>query len=721
MLNDFSRELNAEQLAVIKHGDGPCVVLAGAGSGKTRTIVYRVAALIARGVAPENILLLTFTNKAANEMMTRIHSLLSAHGTLPPSGLSEPNDSLRHPPPATRHSVWGGTFHSIANRLLRAYISRLGWGANFTILDEEDSRDLMKAAMKDVGIDTAGKRFPSPAIVRHLVSYAANAMIGLEAAVDKLHPKFSDLYGEIARAAGRYGERKRQSNALDFDDLLVRWHELLESDEALRLVLRDRFRHVLVDEYQDTNALQASIVRHLVGADGNITVVGDDAQSIYSFRAADVRNILDFPRLFPRATVYRLETNYRSVPEILDLANDVISRNVRQFPKELKSVLPPLEKPEAVLAPSASREAEMVADRIAALLKRGVKPREIAVLFRAAHHSQALEFELMKRGQDFDYRGGIRFFERAHVKDVLAHLRLLANHRDLAAWRRVLRLQDGIGEAVSDRVASAVSAVESIAAVADLDLAVRLPARAARGWSGVRGLLEKLIKLENRPGALARAVLDSSYADYLEAEYPDAADRLQDLEQLAVFADRYAELTPFLTDATLDDTAHRRLPGRAEAMDRVVLSTVHQAKGLEWEAVFLIHLNDGGFPNKRAMFEEGGLEEERRLFYVAITRAKRHLHLSYPLTAGFDAGLMSPSLFLQEADPHCLRRLDGESGRALRSRNEDSSVDDRFLDDEPTLEIGSDGETVTDPMQAVKARMGKVKEGWRKRNFLGDV
>ncbi|HTK04175.1 MAG TPA: ATP-dependent helicase, partial [Candidatus Eisenbacteria bacterium] len=314
---DYDAELNPEQLAVVKNGDGPCVVLAGAGSGKTRTIVYRVAWLLEHGIAPDRVLLLTFTNKAAGEMMTRIGELL---GTAMPFGSG---------------GVWGGTFHSIANRILRSFADRIGFTASFSILDDEDSRDLMKATMRELGFTPDGKRFPSPAVVRDLLSYKVNAMKSLEEAVAKKHPKFEPFIPDLRKIADAYDEKKRRSNAMDFDDLLVRLHRLLAEDAGARERVAGRWSHVLVDEYQDTNPLQASLVNYMTGPSKNLLVVGDDAQSIYSFRAADVRNILDFPKHHPDARIFKLETNYRSTPEILHLANDVISRNLDQFPKEL--------------------------------------------------------------------------------------------------------------------------------------------------------------------------------------------------------------------------------------------------------------------------------------------------------------------------------------------------------------------------------------------------
>jgi DNA helicase-2/ATP-dependent DNA helicase PcrA len=692
---DYQRELNAEQYAVVCHPGGPCVVLAGAGSGKTRTIVYRVAWLIEHGVSPESILLLTFTNKAAGEMMQRIHELAGAQG------------------------VWGGTFHSIANRLLRRYADEIGFTPQFAILDEEDARALIKACMKELGIDPKAKRFPSPAVVGHLMSYARNAMIGLSEATAKLHPKFEPLLEDIGRIAETYDRKKRLSNAMDFDDLLTRLHDLLVREPAVRQRLMERFRHVLVDEYQDTNAIQASIVRLLAGETGNITVVGDDAQSIYSFRAAEIRNILDFRKQFPGSRMYKLETNYRSTPQILDLANDVISRNVEQFSKDLVSVKKAKAKPRIVPAPSAAREAEFVADEVERLLSEGIPAREIAVLFRATHHSQALEFELMKRSVAYDYRGGVRFFERAHVKDALAFLRIAVNVTDEAAWLRLLGIQVGIGEVSAARIFTAVRQCGSLAdaAVAPVDEIVGQ--KVAKGWEDLRASLEAMRAAGERPADLVRAALDSPYADYLEAEFPNYAERVEDLEQLAAFAEHYDTVPDFLADITLDSARGLSPKGTVPDVNKIVLSTIHQAKGLEWEAVFLIHLTDSGFPNRRALLEDGGLEEERRLFYVAITRAKSHLSLSYPLTAGYDSyGMESPSLFLQECDPNCVDRSlvkeSGWGGLVMRRADGDQGG---FADDDPVIQVGDD----EDPIAAVSERMKKVNKEWKKRSFLRDV
>jgi len=698
---DYAKELNPEQLDVVEHGDGPCLVLAGAGSGKTRTIVYRVAWLIEHGVDPSSILLLTFTNKAANEMMTRIGELLGVSGQKRPLGL------------------WGGTFHSVANRLLRLYGRSIGYTPDFTILDEEDAKVLLKACLKDLGLDGAGKRFPSPAFVKEILSYARNSTTGLQKAIERQDPRLIQVLDKFSQVAELYENRKRAANAMDFDDLLVRLYELLKKEPRLAAVLREQFRYILVDEYQDTNAMQVALIRELAGEQNNLLVVGDDAQSIYSFRAADVRNILDFPKQFPGAKVFKLTVNYRSTPEILNLANDIIARNVEQFPKELISVTDKAGKPAVVPATSAVKEAQFVMGKIDQLLESGVKPANIAVLFRATHHSQMLEFELMKAGLPYDYRGGLKFFDRAHVKDVLAFLRLAANFSDEAAWLRVLGLQQGIGDVSAGKIFGAMRAAGSLARAVLAPVEQEFGARVGRGWKDLRDTLEKLHEAKEKPGELVKAVLKSPYVDYLETEYPNWRERLEDLDQLAVFAAGYEKVGDFLAEITLDDGVFggsREIGGRRkEHGDRIVLSTIHQAKGLEWDAVFVIHLNEPSFPNRKAVSEKGGLEEERRLFYVAVTRARKWLFLSYPQAMGSREGgfdYASPSLFLEEIDVACLK--DGSCLPARAPRGGDWDSEPGF--EEESVDVDGAGE-----MKGVSERMKKVNGDWRKKSFLSDI
>ncbi len=622
---EYEKELNAEQLAVVFGGDGPTLVLAGAGSGKTRTITYRVAYLIEQGVSPENILLVTFTNKAAKEMLERVESLLGYY----PKGL------------------WGGTFHSIANRILHTYAHDLGFSPNFTILDSEDSRSMVKVCVKELQIDSTARRFPSPAKLLAMISYARNSSDSLRKVVEERFSNFFELIPTIERIGELYEHHKRQSDAMDFDDLLVRLRDVLFSNPVLRDRLSEQFQYVLVDEYQDTNVVQAQIVRELSRVHENVLVVGDDAQSIYSFRAAQIKNILDFPLIFPGAKTFRLVTNYRSTPEILNVANASIANNVDQFKKELKAIRPSSELPNIVPSSNASQEAQYIAQQILVLREEGTPLKEIAVLFRAAFHSQALEFELMRRDIPYEYRGGMKFFERAHVKDVISFLRVKQNPRDEMAWMRVMGLQPGIGLTTAQKLIAQIQYAETLDQVLMSD--IQVGKRAGAGWMSLVKTLQKLA-IESLPADLIRSVTAGEYRDYLEAEYPDFMDRLEDLEQFALFAEGYTELKTFLDEVSLtSDYGNLKEDGSGYQEEKIVLSTIHQAKGLEWDTVFVMHLVDDKFPNLRALDEEGGIEEERRLFYVATTRARKRLIYTYPITSGYDTlAVCQPSMFLEE-------------------------------------------------------------------------
>lgn len=625
---DFQKELNTEQLAVVLNGDGPCLVLAGAGSGKTRVITYRVAYLLEQGIAPDQILLVTFTNKAAREMTNRIVMLTGRKQGLP----------------------WAGTFHHIAFRLLKQYAPLIGYKNQFTILDSEDSVDLMKLCLKQEGIDRTERRFPSAKVMHSLVSYARNAEMSLEAVLEEKHPQWLSVSDVLGRIASAYAQRKREANAMDFDDLLDNLHRLLLKSENVRKKLAEQFLYILVDEYQDTNTKQASIVRLLASHHHNLLVVGDDAQSIYSFRAADVRNILSFEKEYANAKIFRLETNYRSTPEILQVANDIIANNKAQYRKELKSVLPPLVKPEVHAFADTAEEAAFIAERMLEHRDEGVPLQDMAVLFRAAFHSQALEVELAKRNIPYDYRGGVRFFERAHIKDVLAYLRIFYNLEDAIAWSRVLNLQAGIGPAGAEKVMNAIRSQPDPQILPTLG--PLLSARGQIGWNDFLRIWHGMARGEDQtPASLITAILDSAYADYLEREYPDYRERREDIEQLARFAERQPDLQQFLAEASLQESFTARQAARTSPGDddeKVILSTIHQAKGLEWDTVFIMNLAAGQFPSDRSLRERQGLEEERRLFYVAVTRAKKQLYLSYPLVGSFDSMLTGPSLFLEE-------------------------------------------------------------------------
>ena len=664
---DYEKELNPEQLRAVTSSEGPCLVLAGAGSGKTRTIVYRVAYLLERGVAPENILLVTFTNKAAREMMTRVEMLLGYK----PTGL------------------WGGTFHSVANRLLRKYADRVGFQNNFTIMDEEDAKDMLKVCIKDLKIDTKARRFPSPAVLKSIISYSSNSRKEIAKTIDAKYPNFYEILPEIQEVRDLYEKKKRAANSMDFDDLLLYTLKLISDDSAVRMKLSTNFKYILVDEYQDTNVIQAQIVMALSEQNKNIFVVGDDAQSIYSFRAANLRNILDFPKLHPDTETFRLETNYRSTPNILDLANEIIEKNIEQFPKALKSVKKKFENPNLVPAASGKQEAEYISQMILDLRDQGVRLSDIAVLFRASYHSQELEVELVKRDIPYEYRGGVKFFERAHIKDVLAFLRIYHNMRDEVAWFRVLGLQTGIGPVQAARVYALAREIDNPKAVPDLEVETALERRAKAGWENFINIWNDVTVSDDLPSSLIRAVTESSYQNYLEHEYPNWKERVEDLEQLALYAEQSKDLGVFLNEISLyDDYGVMRQEAEKDDEDGVILSTIHQSKGLEWPVVFVMRLTDNDFPNKKALTEKGGLEEERRLFYVATTRAGEQLYLTYPLTSGYDSLIFNqPSIFLQEIPEKMLERVELEEAHSNFNFSKSKSDEDVIVWDDVGEEV----------------------------------
>ncbi len=649
---NYAGELNAEQLAVVESQPGPALVLAGAGSGKTRTLIYRLSWLIDRGFAKDRILLLTFTNKAAHEMISRAEQLLAGRGGNKP--------------------FWGGTFHHVANRLLRKYSKLLNLKSNFTILDEDDSQSLIKAAIKEfIGGKPTVKK-PSPALIKGIISFARNSGQTVQAAIEQKYPEQVKELEFMEKVASEYQRKKEASGSLDFDDMLIYLLRLLQNPQW-RTVIAKHWDYVLVDEYQDTNYIQDEIVKLLAADHHNLLVVGDDAQSIYSFRAARVQNILDFPHNFPDAKVFRLERNYRSTPEILKLANTVIAKNAKQFKKNLYTEEEPFIKPELLVAQDPSEEASWIAQRILTLESEGVNLSNIAVLFRAAHQSQELELQLNRRLIPYEMRGGLKFFERAHIKDILSYLKLFANSQDEAAWRRILLLQTGVGEVAAQKIVLQVKEYETLDAV--LNATVQLPALANTAWQSLRRSLRKVLddSKEASVGKLIRLLL-IDYGNYVSAAYADYRQRLDDLEQFAVFADKYDDLNEFLAETSLQENYAIRGSDDTRHESKVVLSTVHQAKGLEWHAVFIMQVSDKSFPHPRALREEGGIEEERRLFYVAVTRAKRQLFLSYPVSgSSYSLSINQASDFLRDIPKELL---------AGDSHNSEDDI----------IEIGSDGE-----------------------------
>jgi DNA helicase-2/ATP-dependent DNA helicase PcrA len=571
--------------------------------------------------------------------------------------------------------VVGGTFHSTASRILRSYAPLVGRTNSFTILDEDDSKSLIKLCLKDVGADgSRDKRFPSPSSFQSMYSYARNAGSGLRQVLEDRSPALMVMASTLERVVELYENRKAAADAVDFDDLLLLFLELLEKHPTVRERLAAKFRFVLVDEFQDTNRIQARIVQLLSSVHKNLLVVGDDAQSIYSFRAAEIKNILDFPKIYPGAKIFRLTSNYRSSPQILGLANAIIKNNREQFEKPLKAMKAAGKRPKVMAAATVMDEAKQIAIEIVRLKTAGVPTKEIAVLFRAAFHAQPLEYELMKRNTPYEFRGGLRFFERAHIKDVIAHLRVVANLKDEAAWLRVLGLYPGIGASTAGKILEQVRSFKNLSEAISPD--GLSPMRAASGWDLCRGVFKHTLAAKH-PSDMIRAVVAHGYGDYLEAEQPDFRDRLDDLEQFAVFAESStADLTTFLDEVSL---AENYGAAKNNYDERIILSTIHQAKGLEWDAVFVIGLRDGGFPNPRAL-AEGAVEEERRLFYVAATRARENLYLTYALSDGratSDFSFGQPSMFIEEL-PRGI----------MDARPKDFSP----LDSEPTIVLDNLGE-----------------------------
>jgi DNA helicase-2/ATP-dependent DNA helicase PcrA len=634
---DYASALNPEQLAVVLHPGGPMLVLAGAGSGKTRTVVFRVARLLEEGTPASAILMLTFTNRAAREMLTRVETLLGRDAS----------------------QVMGGTFHSVGNRILRRYGERLGYPSNYGILDREDAQELMGQAAADVLPHVPDKRLPGAAVLAELYSLSVNTGRSLQEVVEQRFPQFASELDFMEAVFRRYLERKRQAHLMDYDDLLLNWLLLLRSFPEVRQALAARFRHVLVDEYQDTNRLQAEIVDLLLGAERNLMVVGDDAQSIYAFRGAEYANILTFPERYPDCTIFHLQTNYRSLPPILELANASIAHNRKQFPKHLVAVRQGGEKPAAVACPTPEAQAAFVAQRILELLDEGVSLGEIGVLYRNHSHALELEVELTRRSIPYEVRSGLRFFEQRHIKDVLAHLRFVANPRDEVAFFRMAKLRPRLGQRLVARLWQAfASAAEPMESFLALDAAaLGLPKAAAFSLGQLQELVGRLRRLAARPGEMIREVLASGYREYVRSQLDNAPSRLDDLEQLAIFADGYDSLAAFLDEVTLaNELSGEDVAGFEGERERVTLSTVHQAKGLEWRVVFVVWLSEGRFPSARAE----DLEEERRLFYVACTRAKDELYLCYPLVIRdrYRVDIVAePSRFLQELPEQVYQRL----------------------------------------------------------------
>lgn len=636
-----AQHLNAEQLRAVTAPDGPALVIAAAGTGKTRTLTYRVAWLVLeKQMNPRQILLLTFTNRAAREMIARATQLMGGG----------------------QGDVWGGTFHHTANRMLRRHATALGYHPDYSILDQDDSWRLIKQCVTELNLKD--KKFPNSRVVASVISLAANRCIALSEIVsDHFADHTVDVEG-VLKVAALYSQRKRELDAMDFDDLLVNGLRLLQEHSQVLTYYQERILHVLVDEYQDTNKLQADLVDLLAARHRNVMVVGDDFQSIYSWRGAVVENILSFQDRYPDAQRFILEENYRSTPGILDVANQVIAGNPDQYQKELRATRPAEVKPTLVKLTDGGHQARYIVAKVRQLLDSGTaQPDEIAVLYRSHFHSMELQMELARARIDYVLMSGVRFFEQAHIKDVCTLLRLAVNPADSLAFSRMVQLLPKIGPKTAQSLWRSFGACCNLRDPASrATLLERMPKAAQSLWHTAQEgifVLDQTGDILDRPAETILRFTEHFYSDYAKDTFENAWQRLEDIAELTNFASKYPDTVAFLSEIALltnldaDQNVHRSAPS-----DSIRLTTVHQAKGLEWKAVFILWLVEGMFPAPRSQ-EEATLEaEERRLFYVAVTRAQDYLWLFQPrLRKMRDGGQMicMPSRFLDELDPALLQ------------------------------------------------------------------
>lgn len=630
----FDQELNDEQLAAVTAPDGPVLVIAAAGTGKTRTLTFRVAWLVEQGIDPARILLLTFTNKAAREMLDRARKLVGDEV----SGL------------------WGGTFHHMANRILRRHAEAIGYSSDYTILDQDDARSLLKDAADELNL--LGKHFPKPDVLLSLFTLADSREIPLERVAEERFRSHDIDIQDILRVRDLYQKKKRALNAMDFDDLLVNGLRLFRERPDILSRYQQRFIHVLVDEYQDTNVIQAEWVDLLAAAHRNLLVVGDDFQSIYSWRGADYHNILSFPERYPDASIFKLETNYRSLPGILDVANACIAGNPKQFQKTLRPVRPASGKlPVVARLRDGDQQALYIVNRIRLLCAAGRKMSEIAVLYRAHHHALELQLLLARERIPFVITSGVRFFEQAHIKDVCATLRLIGNPADELAFTRLMQLFPKMGRKTAAKIWKELGhRFNPIDPAARARVADLLPPAARPAW---QDLEEAFQAGAGEPATFIEKFVAAFYDQYAIETFENYARRKEDLEELVIFTAQFNTATEFLNemalltnlDAEFDDP-------HADRMDAVRLSTIHQAKGLEWPTVFVIWLADGMFPSSRSLNDSESDAEERRLFYVATTRAKDDLFLCVPAlrrARDGDIQFFAPSRFVTEIPPSLVK------------------------------------------------------------------
>lgn len=629
------KELNPQQQKAVLHFKGPSLVIAGAGTGKTKTIVHRVAYLIERGISPQKILLLTFTRRAAEQMISRATQLSHAS-----------------------QLIQGGTFHSFSNAVIREFGHVLGMGKKFTILDQEDSQDRIDFVRNEVMKNVAKVRFPKKSTLQDIFSSTRNTREPISSILQNQYPQYAHLLDAIEQIYQLYQQHKKEFILADYDDLLFLCYDLLAHHESVRQILQHRYSFIMVDEYQDTNHVQAEIIKLLSGDNGNVMVVGDDAQSIYKFRGADFKNILDFPTEFPNAEIYKLEQNYRSTQAILDVANSVMQQAKQKFEKSLFSHKKSQNLPALITAPDDQFQNHFIISKLLDLREEGVNLNEICVLFRNSRNSYSLELELSANKIPFEKRGGNQFTESAHIKDVIAFLKIIQNKKDIVSWNRVLQLLDGIGPINADEIIQQILKQEEPVT----DHVYISP----KYKSQVDKLLGIVTTTKKDSLSLIEGII-SFYRPLFEKKFPDDfPKREKDLEAFATIFQSHQSIETFLSYLALDPIDFTALQTRGAFKDEapLILSTIHSAKGLEWHSVFIMDLIDGNFPSAFSLNDDDALDEELRLFYVAVTRAKENLYLCYPsvqFNRQFHDFFSNPSRFLNHIPGQLLERWNLET------------------------------------------------------------
>lgn len=674
---DYASVLNQDQLDAVYSNEPHVLILAGAGSGKTRVITYRVAYLLEKNIKQQQILLATFTNKASREMLHRVETILER----PLMGL------------------WGGTFHSIGARILRREAELIGYNSNFTISDREDAREIMSMVRAEQSQNYSKKRFPQAGLLADIVSLARNTARSIPEVIAWRYSFLLTDADAILKIADDYEKRKIELNTMDYDDLLINTLKVMQEKDEIRKKYALNFRHILIDEYQDTNAIQGQIIDMLASEGANLFVVGDDSQSIYAFRGALYSNILEFPDRFNDVVIKKLEVNYRSTPAILNFANEIFKDSPANFRKTLKPVKRTGEKPYLIALRDADEEAMFIATRVLDLNEEGVSLDQIGVLYRAQSNSVTLEMELKKRRIPYRVRGGLRFVEQAHIKDILAHLIIVANPKDEISWKRVLKLQKKVGPRRAQEVWATISHKSDPLAKF---LNTKFFGENGKGpLKDLKKILKTLSSPETNPAEAIFLISESPYRFYLKDKFPNYQNRMGDIEELGNFAEKYKSVTEFLDEISLLGGLSAEDIITAEENDEILtISTIHQAKGLEWNVVFLMHCREGNLPSIYAE-KEGGVDEERRVFYVGVTRAKDELYLTYPQLSrrrGTMPVLKRVSPFIEDIDEARYQEVileyedisGSDEDEKQKEDNEkikdvDLSDDDDFLDDRNIL------------------------------------